>query len=370
METLRALQQLLFREILRAERKIRELKAELRGRAKSGGKTFAKRSSFLKNRIEGLRQCVYVWRCFGDAIAFTYLDKHALKQCFYNIQNVKARQAAGFLSDKVGVASEIALLESVLAENVPALLTDLTNTIRYGDICIMFGPDPQLVEVKTSKALDRRGRKQKQNLEKLSNFFETDRAVDFRGFPEVHRHALESPVRSYVAEMNTCIVEGSNNGHAVAEPEPGLYYVVMATKTVNIDEVFKKLKLKGPWVFDLNSYKNARAWAPYLPFVLTIENKDHLWAFIRGDLYILVLAELDDLSKIAEKYEFEISIDRENENYPLRLQRRGSDDYINIASHVVARIGLELVSPSWIAQSTIEILNRRAQEVAVNVPPP
>jgi hypothetical protein len=148
---LKALQQLLCRELLRAERKIRELKSELKNNAQTGGASAPKRSSFLRNRIEGLRQCAYVWRCFGDAIAFTYMDKFALKQCFYSTEKDKPKSPAGFIADKSGLSNEIALLEFALKKRVPALLADLTNTIRHGDICLMSGSDPALIEPSRQK---------------------------------------------------------------------------------------------------------------------------------------------------------------------------------------------------------------------------
>jgi hypothetical protein len=132
---LKGLQQLLYREIIGAEQKIRQLKSELKGVVKNHGASASKRSSYLRNRIEGLRQSVFVWRSFGDAIAFTYMDKFALKQTYFNIENSNAKQDAGFLSDKYGSSYEINVLESALAAQVPALLVDLTNTIRYGDVC-------------------------------------------------------------------------------------------------------------------------------------------------------------------------------------------------------------------------------------------
>jgi hypothetical protein len=145
LAVLKALQQLLCGEIVRAEQKIRRLKSELEGVVKSRGEGAAKRSSYLRNRIEGLRQCAFVWRSFGDAIAFMYMDKFALKQTYYNIENSNPKQDAGFLSDKYGLSYEMAFLESALSAQVPALLVDLTNTIRYGDVCLMGGFRPSVV---------------------------------------------------------------------------------------------------------------------------------------------------------------------------------------------------------------------------------
>lgn len=69
-----------------------------------------------------------------------------------------------------------------LQQNVPALLVDLTNTLRHGDVCLMGRPILQLIEVKASAGLDRRGRRQRRDIEKLQSFFDSDEAHDLRGF--------------------------------------------------------------------------------------------------------------------------------------------------------------------------------------------
>src|SRR5260370_23796907 len=137
LATLKALQQLLCREILRTEKRTRELKAERKSVTSTGGKHAKRRSSILLARIEKIRQSAYVWRCFGDAIAFSYMDRFALKQTFYSTERPREKQSAGFLSDKAGLATEIAYLEFALEKNIPALLVDLTDTIRHGDVCLM-----------------------------------------------------------------------------------------------------------------------------------------------------------------------------------------------------------------------------------------
>lgn len=359
--TLESLQQLLCREIIRAERKIREIKSELKNVVQTGGSTAPKRSSYLRNRIKGLRQCMYVWRCFGDAIAFTYMDKFALKQCYYNIENSNVRQDAGFIADKRGLPLEIHFVEVALKEQIPALLVDLTNTIRYGDVCLMSAPDPQLIEIKASKNLDSRGKKQKRNLKKVHDFFETDRAVGLRGFAgEVQREAPESPERTYVAEINACITEALINGCAAKSPERGLSYLVMTTKGPNIEDAMRSLNLKEPWVFDLNEAKMHRAWAPYLPFVLTIEDKDHLWQFIGGELYILVFVEVGTLCQIAVDNGYQAKFDGENADHPLRISVPGTNDYLDVSSPMLARIAFEFVSPEWIVLASIGHLRHAA----------
>ncbi len=222
LTTLKELQKLLLHEVMRAEGKIRELKTEQRAVRGTEGSTVKKRPSYFEKRIELFRQCAFIWRCFGDAIAFLYMDRFALKQSFYSTENTNAKQDAGFIIGNEGLANELLLLDSALVHAVPALLVDLTNTIRHGDICLMGGSDPCLIEVKTSKKLNRRGKKQKRSLKKLHAFYETDMVEGFRGFPVLRRRAAEVPELTYVDQINECIVEAQKDGHAVRNPERGL----------------------------------------------------------------------------------------------------------------------------------------------------
>jgi hypothetical protein len=207
LDSLRRLQQLLVGEIMRAERSGRKVKADLNAVQASGGPSKAKRASSLKSRLEKIRQLAFVWRTFGDAIAFLYMDKFAIKQTFYSIHSTAPQQSAGFLSDKIGLVMEVAAVEEALKRGIPALLTDITNTIRHGDICLLIGPDPMLIEIKTSKKLDRRGRRQRDELRELEAFFRSDKTDRLRGMGPARRVAVDSEEITYIDEMEACIAE-------------------------------------------------------------------------------------------------------------------------------------------------------------------
>jgi hypothetical protein len=365
--TLKELQKLLLGEIIRAEEKIRELKTALKaiddGEENS---TAARQSSYLEGRIEGFRKCAFIWRCFGDAIAFLYMEKHALKHTFFSTENTNAKQVAGFIGNKEGLGHELALIDSALEHNVPALLVDLTNTIRHGDICLMGESDPHLIEVKASKTLDSRGKKQKSSLKKLRTFYQTDKCEGLRGFPELRRQSSETPERTYVDQLNECIIEAGTNGWAVRQPERGLHYIIMtASGAGSVEQAIASLNLKPSpnsplWVFFLNEQKSGRTWAPYLPFVLSIESKDNLWDFIRGDLFIYVLVELDALCQIAREKGYEAKFEPDDEAYALHLQVAGGDGETRISKQLLMRIGMEFVSPEWVVLSAIEGLSARS----------
>jgi len=354
LEALRELQKLLLHEVTRAEEKIRQLKSELRKITGAKDSAKVKRLGYLNNRIDGFRQCAYIWRCFGDAIAFLYLDRFSLKQCFYSTETPNPKQDAGFILGKEGLANELLLLKSALEHSVPAILVDLTNTIRHGDVCLLGGGDPCLIEAKLSKKMNRRGKRQKRSLEKLHTFYETDKCAGLRGIPEVQRRSHKTPEQTHIDVINECIREAMNGGHAIRQPEHGLYYFVATEKGPNLEECLKTLKPKNAfWTFFLNEHKANRTWAPYSPFTLSIDDSDHLWNFIRGNLFIYVFVEFDALRKIALDEGCEATVDPDDGEYPLRIQTPEGGP-LCISSNMLARIGLEFMSPGWIVRCSLE----------------
>ena len=162
------------------------------------------------------------------------------------------------------------------------------------------------------------------------------------------------PERTYVSQINECITEALKNGYAVRQPESGLHYIVMKTDGASPGQVMGSLDLKAPWVFSLNQAKMERVWAPYLPFTLTIEDKDHLWDFIQGNIFILVLVESDALCQIAINKGYQAKFDRVDELYLLRVELPENGGMVGISEHLLTRIGMEFVSPEWVVLSSIE----------------
>jgi hypothetical protein len=144
-------------------------------------------------------------------------------------------------------------------------------------------------------------------------------------------------------------------GHAVRTPENGLYYVAMTSDVPAISGIMNPLKLQKPWVFQLNVFTAERAWAPYYPFILSIADKDHLWAFIRGEVYILVIIEEGRLCQIAKEKGYEATIDTNNDQSVLTVEI-GPDAKAGVSSHFLGRIGLEFLSPEWVVITAIAML--------------
>jgi hypothetical protein len=125
--------------------------------------------------LDNHKWMLFIWRTVGDAVAFLYLDKWAIKPLMYEVESRAVKQSAGFLTGKLGLRNELRLLRRVVGDGVPALLTDLTNCIRHGDLCLLVGPDPRLVEVKSSGMTNSRVGRQLGNIRSIHDYHATDK---------------------------------------------------------------------------------------------------------------------------------------------------------------------------------------------------
>ena len=348
--SVKTLQLLLIDEIKRAERRVRELKAETRQLGKVG--TGRKRKS-LERRTGDAQSLIFLWKCFGDGIAFLYLDKYALKHTYLHATNRNPKQTAGFLLDKSGFDAEWRLLESALAHKVPAVLADLTNTIRHGDLCLLGASDPYLIEVKSSNTKSSRVNRQKQDLKILQEFFETDHSDRLRGMTSIYREESVLPEVGYGADLNAAIEQCLVKDVGIVRPEAGLIYIALRTEAAKVDEAFDMVDLEAPWMFSLNGAKIDRDWAPYFPFTLTIREFDHLWAFVRGDIYLMVLVGPRQMEAIGSRNGNSATFDPEDHFYPLSVNLPDNGGAMRIASQALARIGMECVSPDWLITNSL-----------------
>ena len=350
------LQKLLIREISRAERKIRRTKYFLKNAEREKDDDGIE---VLEGRIEEYRHLAYTWRCFGDAVAFLFMDKFALKHTFYNTKNISPRQDAGFMIDKSGSELEISILQSILDGGVPALLTDLTNSIRYGDVVCMIGPDPHIIEVKSGK-LDSRGKRQLKYIRQLNEFYATDEIENFRGFDKVKRIISDFDEVCYVDIFNDCAVEAIKNGFSLRNPEDGLHYLAISTSEVEISKIVGGLNLTDPLVFLLNEAKSNRVWEPYNPYVLSFVNEEALWEFVWGGLVVIVIYDLDVMKRLAEQEGREIKFSSLESNYAFEIWEPGGGGSIKMGKHLFNRLAYDFSSPLWLYRFVDQRLNYHA----------
>ncbi|WP_143276999.1 hypothetical protein [Bordetella genomosp. 12] len=246
----------------------------------------------LREREEQLLHLLFLWRCFGDGIAFIYQSKYSLKHTYYDATyNVKA--PAGFITEhgrlKRGFAREYRILCSGIKHNVPVVLCDLTNVIRYGDVCALGAEDPCLIEVKTSRNRNARTDRQAKLLQELTNFYVNDGASNFRGITNVLRVATMAEEVDHRSVLNACIEAGMRTGWNTATPEPGLTYLVCSV----MDEA--RFKQHGTTPSTVVYFLSAQPdYLPSYPFTLSMEPANSV-AFMQQAFGLVVFIDMKNV---------------------------------------------------------------------------
>jgi hypothetical protein len=301
----------------------------------------------VKSYISAQREQIYIWKCFGDSLAFIYLDPLSVKHMYYDTSKYVAKEDAGFISGKIGLNLELKFLNDALDHGVPAVLCDLTNSLRFGDVCLLGQDDPVPIEVKARSRLNQRGRRQVEKLTKLQDFLAADSANSFRGFSGLTRRVTSMSMNYHLESLNTAISKAKDSGYFVAAPEKGITYLVIRTD-VSVSEAMSELELDAPEMYDLNYFKNNHSWAPYVPFILSIKDTEDLLDFIEGRIYVIVLLDCKELLKIFSEGGWEVRY-RPSDDFSIQCLKRDTGDYFGVSSQFIARAAFEFLSFQSIA---------------------
>ena len=371
-ELLLDLQRRLIRLICATERQVVGLKqqrAALKANRRSGrhGKaesaTIKSQATEVSTALETAQHMLFIWRCFGDGIAFLYINKYALKHMLYDSADYSVKQHAGALSGKDGFRLEWKILHKVLQRGVPAVLCDITNTLRHGDVCVLAGPDPYPIEVKSSANRNARVDRQLAQLKQLHDFLGTDEAVNFRGLKHVKR--VEAPVSTvnHGAAMNRCIAQAWNAGFAQTSPEEGLTYFCVRDPEL-ADKLDFGLGARKLLMF-LNEPKTECGWVPYFPFTLSIRSAEALYEFISGEISLAVLLDTTTLVRMFADRGFDAQF-VDDPHWEIVVRRHGADPAAApmsaISRPLFARIFLEFESLSWLPEREAWFINYMEQE--------
>lgn len=359
VDQLKSIQLYLIRRILNSEKKIGELeharsrlRRELRSHrpAKEKAKKIKKKIKFYQDRIKQHKWMLFVWRCFGDAIVFLYLDKFAIKPFLYDFGSSTEKQTAGRLAGKEGLKAELSVAFDALESGVPAILCDLTNCIRHGDICLLGENDPVVIEVKSSTNTNLRIDRQLEAISGLHEYLSTDQSNKLYGVHNLKRMELGVSEVNYRSTVHQLISQSRKNGFHHCSPEMGLH--IFALWGANVGELGGILSgLDRPIAYFLNETKNAEAWGSYYPFTLSIDKPDELYAFLKGDVFLIVVIEIGVCQVLAKRkgwtlefrefgdYAFAFIEDEEDKADPFRF---------NLSHHFVGRIAHEFVSLQWV----------------------
>jgi hypothetical protein len=355
LASVRELNLLVLKEVLRDEQVLlrhretqRALNMQLKtGRgSKEGSAVIRTRLKRITGYIAARQDHIFIWKCFGDALAYVYLDRYSVKHAFFETDRPGVKQDAGIISGKEGLQQETNLVLEIIDHGVPAVLCDITNVLRYGDVCLLVGSDPLLFEVKSSPKLNQRGKRQLAKLQRLHSFLGTDSASEFRGRKgTTKRVQLDVPPRDNLNALNNCIAHAKRDGQCVVQPEPGVTYAAIYDKP-HFDAIFSKPVGATNAVYMLNGDKNDRAWGPFMPFVASIRDEEYLLDFIDGRLILIVVIDAQVLCDKMSDDEWTVRY-RPDHDYVIQCLHRPSKAFIGLSRQFFARAAYEFASLAW-----------------------
>lgn len=356
----------LIKQIIRDEKRLKRRKDELvslkRGlRSKDLGKM---ESTALKELIErrketiaGNKYTLYLWRCFGDGLVFKFISKWNLKRFLYEANSPEIKQKSGYIHGKDGIEQELYLLTNAIENNVPAVLCDLTNVIRHGDLCLLGDSDPVVIEVKSSKNRNKRVDRQLESINKLQKYLEED-VGDVAGVEGMRRVELHIEDRHHGEVFNKALDLSKDRPYAKLNPEKGLYYIALNTELEkDFHEVFEGIE--NPILYMLNQAKTEQRWDNYYPFVLSIKDPINLYRFIAGEVYVLVAVSCIALKEMASDIGYDLAIsDSQNEAFIFSKPLADCDEPFRaiVSKHFSGRLGLEFMTLEWFFEHQNKLL--------------
>ncbi|WP_421306148.1 hypothetical protein [Aeromonas veronii] len=364
-------QHYLIRQIIKDEKRLKRRKDELavlkrRLRNRSLGKEEAKVAKDLIKRknehIAGNKYLLYLWRCFGDGLAFKFISKWNLKRFLYEADSEKIKQRSGNIDGKDGFDKELALLTDAIENNIPAILCDITNVIRHGDVCLLGASDPFVIEVKSSKNRNTRVERQLESIKKIHKYLDEDFG-NIGGVEGVQRFSLFSKERNHTDAFNRAIELSKSERYVKVNPEKGLYYIALNTdQETNFDEVF--YGLDHSFIYLINQAKTEQCWDNYYPFVLSITDPANLYRFIAGDVYLFVAISTKVLQEMASNIGYALEISEEGLFIFSKPINANSEPFkVVVSEHFSGRLGLELITLEWFFENEKMLLDKMVNEV-------
>ncbi len=296
-------------------------------------------------KISDYKKLITLIKMIGDGIAFVYVDK-------YNIKPFAFKQNSGFISGKEGLKNELKTLRYFYDNNIIAILNDITNSLRYGDITVPLAQYPYIVEVKSSKNTNKRIERQKQNIANLMRYIETDKGKGiYDENIEMIRVDIHSKELNHVRDFNKCIEHAYKYGNCIEEIETGLMYYIECQEC-DFEIIAKTIttKMKEPIFFFLNEEKYNTL--GYYPFTLSIESRSHLIDFYNGDILLNVIIDL----KVVEQKLYDKGLIVKfnlDELYTLSITYKENPNFdenkglLKVSYHYFNRISNEFISLDW-----------------------
>ena len=307
--------------------------------------------SVSDDRIVDHQYWLYVLRCVGDAIAHIYLPSLALRHC-------SRGSPVGFISLKKGTRLERRLWRTVFRRTkAAAILCDLTNCLRIGDICFLTPEGTyEFAEVKQPGHVgNARTHRQSERASIVMEYLATDRSD--RIIPGQTLTAFEGTVAraSHVDAVSELFARARSEGAAWCDPEEGLRYVIRDVESAGSVEACIP-KTTGPakpiaWYVTATS----EIWPHVTPYMLSLRAPLDAVEFAGGRFSLTVFMSTDHVIKYCgtRGYKATFSSD-DSSGYMLELQADHGDMVMRLSSFFLSQCAINLESLRSLIDQAIE----------------
>lgn len=227
------------------------------------------------------------------------------------IRNFARGHDSGFLFGKKGLELERLVLKAAFkGKNSAAILHDITNCLRIGDLTVIGPRGFSTLELKQSarkKKFDRRGLRQKRRGENAKEFYDRKISTKIHSGYRAVAHSFKKIDKHNWKQACAVIAEADKKGHGIRIVEECLVYFAFKDEVPN--EVFSYLKsLRDTHIMFGCQDKHILGIPTIMPFTcfdIPLSYKEKL---LFGEINFCVLLDLNSLCRILEKNGFKCRV--------------------------------------------------------------
>ena len=350
-----AVQYALVRRISYVERKIQALRAQERQLKKAltvrhsteQARAIKDNIDLVHALIENYKHIRLVFKSVGDALAYIYMP-------IWDMKPLAFKETPGFLSGKAGLKVELRFLRQLERHGFIAILNDLTNDLRYGDVTVVRDDGYYvMVEMKTSVHSNTRLDRQRNKLDRMAAYIDTGEAEDFftNSGALVKQTDIHSPERWNNEALNAVVQSAYEQGTAYMMAEEGVVYFATVRRTAESIDMLRdagqQLRKTMIHVVNMDKYDNMG----HVPYCLVLQSPKSAYDFYDGALFIVVLV---DIQVVVDKFAAEgiIAEVSNSEEYSLQItDTRNPDESARVSQlgpHLFGRLFMDFLSLEWL----------------------
>lgn len=284
-----------------------------------------------------------------DALAYTLFSK-------FDLKNLGFGENTGYISGKKGLEKEIEVLEELLTNGKIAVLNDLTNCIKCGDIMEQLYDRINLIEVKTSNGKNYRIIRQENKRKEIMNYLHNENIENFNG--KHFKRLYVKKQENYLDELNDMIDCAITENIVIEKMEDGLYYSVMFRPEKGDMQKLQDIKkeVKKPIYFNLNVFKNSNDLTNN-PFLNYFDDIIDYLNFMIGDLIIFVIVDLAVLEDRFKNEEMQVKLINEGIwKLAVEFYKNGNVDEMKVSEHYFNRIGRDFLTLEYYINTIITVV--------------